>query len=55
MNNNKYKTISISKEKFDIIKEYCDKNAYNMGKWVSQITIDKINQPIEIKKYNETN
>ncbi len=33
----KRRVINIDKEKFDIIKRYCEKNAYDMCKWMPHI------------------
>lgn len=38
------KTINIPKQNFDIIKEYCNKNALNMSKWIVKKILEIINK-----------
>ena len=39
---NEKRVVNLSKEDFDVIKAYCDKNALSMPKWLAKIGIDKI-------------
>lgn len=39
---NEKRVVNFSKEDFDLIKDYCDKNALSMSKWLAKIGIDKI-------------
>ena len=41
------RVINIDKKNFDIIKEYCNANAFNMPKWLSKLAIDYINKQVE--------
>ena len=38
----KYKTINIPKQDFDELKEYCDKNALKLSKWLVLLAKEKI-------------
>lgn len=37
------KVINILKSDLDLIKQYCDANAYKMGAWLVKIAKDEIN------------
>lgn len=39
---NKRKTINIPKQDFDIIKNYCEKNALTMSKWIVKKLLEVI-------------
>ena len=41
-NNKEKRVINIDKDAHDIIKEYCDKYAFSMNKWITMILLEKI-------------
>lgn len=39
---NEKRVVNLLKEDFDTIKDYCDKNALSMPKWLTQIAITEV-------------
>jgi len=46
--NKEKRVVNIDKEDFDVIKEYCNVNAFNMPKWLSKLAVDYINKQLEM-------
>ena len=42
MKTNEKRVVNIDKDDFDVIKKYCEQNAYNMSKWLVKIAREQI-------------
>jgi hypothetical protein len=47
------RVINISKEDFDVIKEFCNDNSYNMTSWVSKLALQHIHEEKRKKELDD--